>query len=130
MGVFAQHRRRNRPNVIYDGDDRRAKKVAATLIRDVGFEPVDAGPLRIAGYLEPASLPRSLSSRTRWGRVLRSSTASGGSDAAAASELAEWELTRAHSWWRGNLIRQRVDQFVDAPCPAGRLRISAICSSV
>ena len=33
-----------------------AKKIAARLIRDVGFEPVDAGPLRIARYLEPFAL--------------------------------------------------------------------------
>ena len=26
------------------------------MIRDVGFEPVDAGPLRIARYLEPFTL--------------------------------------------------------------------------
>ena len=30
--------------------------IAASLIRDVGFEPIDAGPLRIARYLEPFSL--------------------------------------------------------------------------
>ena len=33
-----------------------AKDGAATLIRDAGFEPVDAGPLRIARYLEPFAL--------------------------------------------------------------------------
>ena len=41
---------------MYCGDDQHAKDVAATLIRDVGFDPVDAGPLRIARYLEPFSL--------------------------------------------------------------------------
>ena len=41
---------------MYCGDDQHAKEVAATLIRDVGFDPVDAGPLRIARYLEPFSL--------------------------------------------------------------------------
>jgi 8-hydroxy-5-deazaflavin:NADPH oxidoreductase len=35
---------------------RRAKDAAATLIRDVGFDPVDAGPLRIARYMEPFTL--------------------------------------------------------------------------
>src|SRR6266700_4229780 len=30
--------------------------VAAGLIRDVGFEPVDAGPLRMARYMEPFTL--------------------------------------------------------------------------
>jgi len=41
---------------VYCGDDLAAKKVTAGLIRDVGFEPVDAGPLRIARYTEPFSL--------------------------------------------------------------------------
>ena len=55
--VFAAKRRtRRRPSLAYCGDDEDAKGVAATLIRDVGFEPVDAGPLRIARYLEPFSL--------------------------------------------------------------------------
>jgi 8-hydroxy-5-deazaflavin:NADPH oxidoreductase len=30
--------------------------VAAELIRDVGFDPMDAGPLRIARYIEPFAL--------------------------------------------------------------------------
>jgi 8-hydroxy-5-deazaflavin:NADPH oxidoreductase len=30
--------------------------VVAGLIREVGFEPVDAGPLRIARYIEPFTL--------------------------------------------------------------------------
>jgi predicted dinucleotide-binding enzyme len=38
------------------GDDEQAKALAARLIRDVGFEPVDAGPLRSARYSEPFSL--------------------------------------------------------------------------
>ena len=42
--------------MAYCGDDDGAKAVAATLIRDVGFEPVDAGPLRIARYLEPFTM--------------------------------------------------------------------------
>ena len=32
------------------------RKRSATLIRDVGFDPVNAGPLRIARYIEPFSL--------------------------------------------------------------------------
>jgi 8-hydroxy-5-deazaflavin:NADPH oxidoreductase len=56
LDVFAQRRRRSRPNVIFCGDDRQAKKVAATLIHDIGFDPVDAGPLRMARHLEPYSL--------------------------------------------------------------------------
>lgn len=56
FSVFEKRRRKNRPSLIYLGDDSEAKKVAMTLISDVGFEPVDAGPLRIARYSEPFSL--------------------------------------------------------------------------
>ena len=55
--VFRRKRRtRRRPSLMYCGDNQDAKDVAARLIRDVGFEPVDAGPLRIARYLEPFTL--------------------------------------------------------------------------
>jgi predicted dinucleotide-binding enzyme len=43
-------------SLVYCGDDAEAKATAAGLIRDVGFEPVDAGPLRIARYTEPFAL--------------------------------------------------------------------------
>lgn len=56
LGVFAARRRRPRPSLVYCGDDRRAKKVAAALIRDVGFDPLDAGPLRVARHAEPFAL--------------------------------------------------------------------------
>jgi len=45
-----------RPSVVYCGEDAGAKKVAAQLISDAGFEPVDAGPLRVARYIEPFTL--------------------------------------------------------------------------
>jgi predicted dinucleotide-binding enzyme len=54
--VYAAKRKASRPSLVYCGDDPKAKKVAASLIRDVGFEPVDAGPLRIARYTEPFGL--------------------------------------------------------------------------
>jgi predicted dinucleotide-binding enzyme len=54
--VFAARRRAKRPSLVYCGDDKGAKDVAATLARDVGFDPVDGGPLRIARYLEPFTL--------------------------------------------------------------------------
>jgi len=56
FSVFASRRRSKRPTLIYYGDDASAKKVAARLIRDVGFEPVDAGPLKVARYAEPFTL--------------------------------------------------------------------------
>jgi 8-hydroxy-5-deazaflavin:NADPH oxidoreductase len=54
--VFESKDTKPRPNLVYCGDDKRAKKVAAELIGDAGFDPVDAGPLRIARYSEPFSL--------------------------------------------------------------------------
>jgi predicted dinucleotide-binding enzyme len=55
--VFETRRRtRRRPSLLYCGNNDDAKSVVAQLIRDVGFEPVDAGPLRIARYLEPFTL--------------------------------------------------------------------------
>lgn len=42
--------------MVYCGDDARAKEIAARLIRDVGFDPIDAGPLRVARYIEPFTL--------------------------------------------------------------------------
>jgi predicted dinucleotide-binding enzyme len=45
-----------RPSVVYCGDNAKAKKVAAQLIADVGFEAIDAGPLRIARYTEPFTM--------------------------------------------------------------------------
>src|SRR4051812_6973964 len=57
FAVFARRRRRgSRPTVVYCADDARAKRVAARLIRDVGFTPLDVGPLRMARYTEPFTL--------------------------------------------------------------------------
>jgi 8-hydroxy-5-deazaflavin:NADPH oxidoreductase len=56
FGVYAARRRAHRPSMAYCGDDAGAKKIAATLVRGVGFDPVDSGPLRIARYLEPFTL--------------------------------------------------------------------------
>src|SRR5467141_1366307 len=54
--VFERRRNATRPSLVYCGDDASGKKVGAQLIRDVGFEPIDAGPLRIARYTEPFAL--------------------------------------------------------------------------
>ncbi len=56
FGVYAARRKADRASLVYCGDDARSKEVAAVLIRDVGFEPVDAGPLQIARYTEPFAL--------------------------------------------------------------------------
>jgi 8-hydroxy-5-deazaflavin:NADPH oxidoreductase len=54
--VFERRHKAGRPSLVYCGDNLRSKRVAAALIRDVGFDPVDAGPLRIARYTEPFAL--------------------------------------------------------------------------
>ncbi len=56
FGVFEARRKVRRPSLVYCGDETSSKKIAARLIRDVGFDPVDAGPLRIARYTEPFTL--------------------------------------------------------------------------
>ena len=56
FGVYEARRKATRPSLVYCGDDRSAKAVAAELIQDVGFDAVDAGPLRIARYTEPFAL--------------------------------------------------------------------------
>lgn len=56
FGVFEARRRTNRPAMLFCGDVAGAKEVASGLIRDVGFDPVDLGPLRMARYTEPFSL--------------------------------------------------------------------------
>jgi hypothetical protein len=56
FGVFKARRKAARPSLVYCGDDSGSKGVAGELTRDVGFNPVDAGPLRIARYTEPFAL--------------------------------------------------------------------------
>ena len=52
FGVFNARRRGTPPSLLYCGDDDEAKEIAARLIRDVGFDPTDVGPLRSARYIE------------------------------------------------------------------------------
>ncbi len=54
--VFEARRKATKPSLVYCGDDTSSKKIAAQLIRDVGFDPLDAGPLRVARYTEPFTL--------------------------------------------------------------------------
>ncbi|HXY29281.1 MAG TPA: NADPH-dependent F420 reductase [Gemmatimonadaceae bacterium] len=56
FGVFEGATGATRPSLVYCGDDAKAKRVAAHLIRDAGFDPLDAGPLRIARYTEPFTM--------------------------------------------------------------------------
>ena len=45
-----------RLTMMYAGDDEAAKTVARQLISDIGFDPVDAGPMKMARYLEPLAM--------------------------------------------------------------------------
>ncbi len=54
--VFGARRKRPRPDLVYCGDHKGAKKAAAGLIRDAGFQPVDLGALESARYVEPFAL--------------------------------------------------------------------------
>ncbi len=56
FSVFEARREATRPSLVYCGDDASGKKVTAELVRDLGFNPVDAGPLSIARYTEPFGL--------------------------------------------------------------------------
>ena len=56
FAVFAGRKRKTRPDLVFCGDNKKAKKTAARLIRDVGFNPVDIGDLSLARYVEPFSL--------------------------------------------------------------------------
>jgi len=53
FGVYETQSEGPRPSLVYCGDDQGSKAVAAELIRDVGFDPLDSGPLRIARYTDP-----------------------------------------------------------------------------
>lgn len=56
FAVFGARDKSPRPGMVYCGDDAGAKRVAARLLEDLGFEPVDAGPLRMARYVEPFTM--------------------------------------------------------------------------
>ena len=56
FAVFEARDSDTRPSLIFSGDDEDAKAITAKLIRDVGFDPVDAGPLEVARFSEPFTL--------------------------------------------------------------------------
>jgi predicted dinucleotide-binding enzyme len=56
FGVYEHRRKATRPSLVYCSDEPAGKRVAAELIRGVGFDPIDAGPLRIARWTEPFAL--------------------------------------------------------------------------
>jgi len=54
--VFEQRNKSNKPSMMYCGDDSKSKEIAAQLIGDIGFDPLDIGALRMARYAEPFSM--------------------------------------------------------------------------
>lgn len=54
--VFARKDDEPRPQLLYCGDDQMAKSVAVGLIEDIGYEPLDAGPLRTSRFIEPFAM--------------------------------------------------------------------------
>jgi predicted dinucleotide-binding enzyme len=56
LAVFEKRKRKTRPDLVFCGNHKGAKRIAAKLIRDVGFRPVDLGDLSAARYIEPFSL--------------------------------------------------------------------------
>jgi 8-hydroxy-5-deazaflavin:NADPH oxidoreductase len=56
FGVFKAKAKNPQPSLVYCGDDSAAKKTAAKLISDVGFEPYDIGGLKAARYTEPFTM--------------------------------------------------------------------------
>jgi 8-hydroxy-5-deazaflavin:NADPH oxidoreductase len=56
FSVYESKRKARPPRLVCCGDDRGSKDLAAGLISDAGFDPVGAGPLRIARYTEPFGL--------------------------------------------------------------------------
>lgn len=45
-----------KPTMFYCGDDTDAKAEVDMIISDIGFDPIDAGPLQNARYLEPLAM--------------------------------------------------------------------------
>jgi predicted dinucleotide-binding enzyme len=54
--VFQGRNRSFRPSMVYCGDDRISKQCVSKLLEEFGFEPIDAGPLRLARYIEPFAM--------------------------------------------------------------------------
>lgn len=56
LGVFEGRDRSPRPSMVYCGNDQSSKRRVHELLAAFGFTPVDAGPLRLARYIEPFAM--------------------------------------------------------------------------
>lgn len=54
--VFNARDRPPRPAIVYCGNDKQSKERVRALLDQFGFNPIDAGPLRIARYIEPFAM--------------------------------------------------------------------------
>ena len=54
--VFSRREQSDRPHLLAYGDDPGAKDIAKKLIRDIGFEPLEAGGLHTARFVEPFAM--------------------------------------------------------------------------
>ncbi len=55
FGVY-KSKKTPKPSLVFCSDYAEAKKIVAPLIKDVGFEPVDLGKLKMARYTEPFAM--------------------------------------------------------------------------
>lgn len=56
FGIFELRNRASRPNIAYCGDKAESNDIAMRLARDIGFDPINAGPLRTARYIVPFAM--------------------------------------------------------------------------
>lgn len=56
MSVFEGRSNAPRPCMVFCGDDQGSKGTVHALLDQFGFDPIDAGPLRIARYIEPFAM--------------------------------------------------------------------------
>ncbi|MCI4004599.1 NADPH-dependent F420 reductase [Dickeya dianthicola] len=56
QGVFNARGKSPRPNMVFCGDHRESKNHVRVLLEQFGFDPIDAGPLRLARYIEPFAM--------------------------------------------------------------------------
>src|SRR5262249_21344852 len=52
----ARKKNKKRPDLVYCGDNKKAKAAAAGLIAELGFNPIDLGKLSLARTTEPLGL--------------------------------------------------------------------------
>src|SRR6516164_2347818 len=110
FGVFEARHKASRPSLVYCGDDSSSKEIAAALIRDVRFDPVDAGPLRIARYTEPfALLVGQLAYEGKEGRNWRTDSSGSGDEAyhVRTHRMGQFLRNRRFGRWRADRIAVR-----------------------